>query len=173
MHNVPIERINEPERGMSTVLAKMEKAADAIRQRAFGHFQTRGGVVGSDLDDWLRAERELIWAPSAEVTENDKEVTLRVQAPGLEPDDIQVTATPHSILIQAEVSHSHEQSNGNVCFCDFAAQMFRHVNLPQEIDVNKVTATLNKGILNIVAAKSQAPPKAAKAPTAARTNAAA
>jgi HSP20 family protein len=173
MDNVAIRKIDEAERGASAVFAEMEKAAEAIRRRAFNYFQERGSIFGKELDDWLRAERELMWSPGAEVTENGKEVVLRVQAPGFEPGNIRVTATPHSILIQGEVSHRHEESNGQVCFCDFAEKLLRRVNLPHEIDVDNVKATLNNGILEIVAAKSQAALKRRPAPVSARANAAA
>ena len=173
MHNVSVEKIREPEIGASALLAKMEKAAEAIRLRAFDHFLQRGSGSGGDLDDWLQAERELIWPPSAEMTENDKGVTLRVQAPGLEPGNIQVTATPDSILIQGEVSHRHEESNGKVCFCEFGEKLFRRFDLPQPNEVDKVSATLDKGILQIVAPTAQAAPKSRTVPVAARANASA
>jgi HSP20 family molecular chaperone IbpA len=172
MHGISIEKIGEPERGALARNSEMERAVEAIRRRAFDYFEGRGGVFGSDVDDWLRAERELIWSPGAEMTESDKEVTLRVQAPGLEARDIRVTATPESILIQAEVSHEHEESNGKVCSCDFAERLFRRFHLPHEIDVDKVTATLNKGTLQVAAMKTHAAPKGRKIPVANRAHAA-
>ena len=33
---------------------------DEIARRAYDLYQQRGGDGGSDLDDWLRAERELL-----------------------------------------------------------------------------------------------------------------
>ena len=33
--------------------------SEEIRQRAFEIYIERGGIRGSDLDDWLQAEREL------------------------------------------------------------------------------------------------------------------
>jgi hypothetical protein len=33
--------------------------ADAIAQRAYAFYQARGGEDGHDVEDWLRAEREL------------------------------------------------------------------------------------------------------------------
>jgi hypothetical protein len=33
--------------------------ADAIADRAFEYYAARGGEHGHDLEDWLRAEREL------------------------------------------------------------------------------------------------------------------
>jgi hypothetical protein len=32
---------------------------DAVRSRAYQLYEARGGEPGADLDDWLRAEREL------------------------------------------------------------------------------------------------------------------
>ena len=173
MSKVSIERIREPETGAMSLFAEMETIANAIRGRAFNHFLGRGGIFGSDLDDWLRAERELIWSPGAEMTENNKEVTLRVQAPGFEPGDIKITATPDSMLIEAETSHKHEESDGKVHFCEFTRKSIRRFDLPEAIDVDKVSATLDKGILQIVAAKAQVAEKGRTVPVTARTNAAA
>jgi hypothetical protein len=38
---------------------------EEIAARAYEIFQSRGGEAGSDLDDWLRAEQELIEQRSA------------------------------------------------------------------------------------------------------------
>lgn len=38
---------------------KHKVVEEAIRQRAFEIFSVRGGAPGYELDDWLRAEREL------------------------------------------------------------------------------------------------------------------
>lgn len=52
----------------------MERAAEATRPRAFDYFQRCGSIFESDLDDWLRTERELIWFPGAEMREDDREM---------------------------------------------------------------------------------------------------
>ncbi|MGP8248066.1 MAG: Hsp20 family protein [Bryobacteraceae bacterium] len=172
MQNVSVQKIHEPETAASSLFEEMNRVAEAIRRRAFDHFLMRGGIFGGDLDDWLRAERELVWTPGAEMTENDNEVTLRVQAPGLEPDNIKITVTPDSILIQAEVSHRHEEAGGKVCFCDFAEKLFRRFNLPEAINMDKISATLDKGILQIVAAKAKAAAESRTVPVEARATAA-
>jgi HSP20 family molecular chaperone IbpA len=164
MSKVAIEKINEPKRGESSLLAEMDRMTQAIRQRAFDHFLGRGGLFGKDLDDWLRAERELIWTPGAEMIQNDDEVSVRVQAPGLDPENIKITATPQTILIQAQVNHTHQHTDGNVCFCDLTEKMLRRVDLPEPINVDKVTATLDKGILNVVAPKAQSASKGRTVP---------
>jgi hypothetical protein len=39
--------------------ATTESKEDAIRRRAYDLHLERGGAHGSDIDDWLRAEREI------------------------------------------------------------------------------------------------------------------
>ena len=52
--------------------------------------------------------------------------------------------------------HRHEKDEGNVHFCEFAEkQFFRRFALPKAINVDKVTALVEKGILRITAAKVQ------------------
>jgi HSP20 family protein len=153
MHGVWVERISEPERAASSLLAEMERTAAAIRERAFDYYQRRGAASGRDLDDWLLAEREVIWTPCAEMTENDEEVILRVDAAGLDVRNLRVTATPNAILIRADAGHHHDESDGKVCFCEFGEKLFRQFELPSAIDVDRVSATLEKGMLQIVAKK--------------------
>jgi Protein of unknown function (DUF2934) len=46
-----------------------EVTADAIRSRAYELYEARGGDPGADLEDWLRAEREL--RESTDGTDNE------------------------------------------------------------------------------------------------------
>jgi HSP20 family protein len=168
MHGVLVEKIYEPERAASSLLAEMENTAAAIRQRAFDYYQSRGGTGGSDLDDWLHAEREVVWTPRAEMTENDDEVVLRVDAAGLEARNLRVTVTPNAIVIRADAGHRHDESDGKICFCDFGEKLFRQFELPNAIDVDRVSATLDKGILQIVA-RRQATRQSRNVPVLAQT----
>ena len=156
MHGVWLERIYEPETAASSLLAELESTAALVRERAFDYYQRRGGNGGNDLEDWLRAEREVIWTPKAEMAENDENVTLRVDAAGLEARNLRVKVTPNSILIRADAGHHHDESNGKVCFCEFGEKLFRQFALPKAIDVDHVSATFDKGILQIVAKKQTA-----------------
>ena len=80
---------------------------------------------------------------------------LRVAVPGVESKDVTVTATPESIIVQANASHSHSEADGEIRFCEFSEdKLCRQFGLPSPIDVNSVSATLDKGMLNIVARKA-------------------
>jgi DUF2934 family protein len=46
-------------RTKTPVKASTEPTPDEVARRAYEMYEARGGEPGADLDDWLRAEREL------------------------------------------------------------------------------------------------------------------
>ena len=114
MNNVPIEKIHDLEESPPPMLEEMQKTFDEVRQRAFGLFQQRGAVPGADLDDWFRAERELLGPSLSELTESARHYVLRIAVPGLDPKDLRVAATSRTILVQGTSAHMHEGGNAKL-----------------------------------------------------------
>lgn len=157
MANVAVEKCRESGTLPETLSQTMNAIADEIRQRAFSLFERRGQTTASDLDDWLQAEREVVWSPASELVENKNDFRARLALPGFEAKELEVTATPNALVVQAESTHTHEGKEGDVCFCEFSGKkLFRRLDLPSEIDVDKVTASLDKGILEVTAPKAMA-----------------
>src|SRR5580658_9857685 len=154
---ISITKIHDPEEASLALLDQTELHLQNVRDRAFNHFEQRGQIVGNDWDDWLRAEREVLWQPHAEMFENANAIVLRVAVPGFGPKSIQITATPHSLLIQGTEPHRHNGLEDRLHFCEFGQDLFRRFDLPARIDPNRVFATLDKGILDILANKAQWP----------------
>lgn len=156
MSTVSIERVRHLNgREKPPVFADVEKTIEKIQQRAFSLFEQRGELPGLDRADWLLAEHEVFGSASAELLENDKELTLRIAVPGVESKDVAVTATPDSLIVQANASHRHAEADGEIRFCEFSEDsLCRQFALPSPIDVNTVSASLDKGVLNIVATKA-------------------
>ena len=48
-----------PARAASSVNAKEQALYERIAQRAYELYEQRGGQAGSELEDWLQAEREV------------------------------------------------------------------------------------------------------------------
>ena len=154
---VTVEKYRDAAAVPEKLSSRMNAIGDEIRQRAFGLFERQGCQHSSDLDDWLRAEREVIASPTADLVERDDAFQVRVAMPGFDATDMHVSATPSLLIIEADVRHAHDESQGAVHFCEFSNKtLFRQVNLPLGIDLDKLTASLDKGILRINA------PKAAK-----------
>ena len=156
MNKLLIRKLDPAEPNALSMLDTMDSLFDAIRNRAFGLFQERGGGAGGDLGDWLRAERELLWVPPAELVEEQNQFRIRLEVPGLEPNQVEVTAMPDSIVVHAEAKEQKEQKDKSAArFSEFAEKkLFRRFEMPAPINSELVHATLSKGILEITAAKA-------------------
>jgi HSP20 family protein len=155
MSQVPIQKCKDIETIPQKLLRNMESIADSIRQRAFNLFQSRAGASGSEVDDWLQAERDVVWSPASELVEDEKEFRARIAVPGFDAKQIEVSALPDALIIRADASHTHEGKNGNVHFCEFSGkELFRQLPLSAAVDVDKVTASLDRGILQVTAPKA-------------------
>lgn len=115
------------------------------------------------MDDWLAAERQLCW-PAAELTERNDEYLLDVALAGFKPAEIEVTATPREIMIKG--GHKSEQSAGSeskVRWSELRSRdAFRRIGLPTTVDVEKISASIENGLLKIVAPKARAAGEATK-----------
>jgi len=89
------------------------------------------------------------------LVDDEKEFRARIALPGFDAKDIQLSAMPDALVIQAAATHTHEGKSGNVCLCEFSGKkLFRRLHLPASIDVDKVTASVDKGILEVTAPKA-------------------
>jgi HSP20 family protein len=145
---------------------EFEHMRDAIMRRAYEIFASRPYQFAGPLDDWLAAEREMVWQPQLAVTENDTGYTLEVAVPGLKADDIEVHSTEEEILVKSSACPPAPEGE-TVHVCEFPrGRVFRSVTLPRKIERDKVSAELHDGILRITvpAAKAEV---ARKVPVAA------
>lgn len=156
MSHISIAKIHEAEREAPSLLVELKTLSDKIGERAFAIFQGRGSGEGGALDDWLQAERDLTRATESDLIEKDSGFQLRIAVPGFTERDLKVTALPEVLVVRAESAHRHEKDEGKVSFCEFdEKKLFRRFDLPAAIDVDKVTAHLDKGILWVDATKAQ------------------
>jgi HSP20 family molecular chaperone IbpA len=159
MSTVAVQKVKKPETA-PTLLESLDKLFEDVRMRAFDLFQRRGALDGGDLDDWFRAEHDLVWAPESELVETDKEFQMTMAVPAMEAKDVQVSALPDAIIVQGETSHMEEKKEGKVHFSEFnEKKLFRRFTMPAEVDVEQVKATLENGMLRITAAKAAVVPK--------------
>jgi HSP20 family molecular chaperone IbpA len=156
MAHVAVEKVTGNGTQSRSLVDKMETLAERVRERAYGIFEGRG-TKGRELEDWLQAERDLVLNPVSELIEKDGKFEIRVAAPGFKPAETNVTAFPDAVIISAQSNHKHEEHNEDVHFCEFGAKtLYRRLDLPKPVNVDKVTARLDDGVLCITAQKSEA-----------------
>lgn len=156
MADVAIQKSGDGSKSIWSMFDDTRKLFDDLQERAFSLFQQRGGGDGQALEDWFRAERELLEIPASEMTEDEKEVHVRAAVPGLKAKDIEVTATPHELVIRGETSERNNGKKGETRFSEFSERkMFRRYELPAGVDVDKIKADLQEGMLVIDLPKAE------------------
>jgi len=165
MPQVAVNKVNDASKAALPIFEEIAKRFEAVRQRAFDLFEKRGGELGHDREDWLKAERE-IFCPAAELAEKAGSYQMQISLPGFETKDVEVTATPTEVIVHAATKEEKSRQMGNVLWSEFGSNdVYRRFEVPNPIHVDKVTATLENGILRINAPETVKPKevKAAKA----------
>jgi HSP20 family molecular chaperone IbpA len=160
MPDVKIQKVNEPVTEAHPLFAEIAHRLDEVRKRAYELFEQRGGELGRTLGDWLQAEREVFGGTAAEMSEKDDAYQLSFTLPGFDVKDVQVTATPHEIIVRAAKTEERKVKEGKILWSEFGSKdVCRKFALPDAIDTAKVTASLDKGMLRISAQKEAAAQK--------------
>jgi HSP20 family protein len=134
---------------------QFESIYDSIARRAFELFESNGRWLGRDLDDWLRAEAELLHPVHIDLTESDGDFILRAEVPGFSVKDLEIKVEPRSVRIAGKRETKKEEKNGKKIRSEsWADQILRAVDLPADVDTAQVSATLKDGILTIHLPKS-------------------
>lgn len=133
-------------------LLKIQDGFDAIRKRAFELFAERGCGPGGEIDDWLRAERDLFFVPAGDFAETDKGFTIKLAIPGFESRNVEVVSGPKEIVVCAK-SESAATDKAGTCCTTGSKSLYRRFDLLAPIDATGVKARLDKGTLTIEALK--------------------
>jgi HSP20 family protein len=94
--------------------------------------------------------------PLVNVTEDSNIYYLRAELPGLSADALNISATGNNISISGERKIASEGENARYHRREREAGTFnRVISLPDDIDVEKINATLMDGVLTVVIPKSE------------------
>lgn len=131
-------------------IARMQELHESIGRRAYEIFAENGFNFGHDLEDWQRAESELLQPVSLKLTETDDAISIRGEVPGFTAKEIEVKVDPHRIFISGKQEKSSERMKDDATISERSSkEMFRECQLPAEVDPQKVTAELKDGVLEI------------------------
>ena len=115
--------------------------------------------------DWLLRYQSdtarMLHRPAMDVVENEHDYTVRLDLPGINPDDVKVEIEDHTLTISGEMGDTIERENDRYHYRERRFGSFqRSVRLPNTVDTDKVDASFTHGVLNIVLPKlPQAQPK--------------
>ena len=151
-----IKRAEEPTKVVkfTSLFDQLEDTFNALTRRAYEIFDLNGRIFGRDLDNWLQAERELLHPVALNITETDGAFTVKAEVPGFTEKEIEVAVEAGRVTITGQRESSKEEKKGKtVCAESRSDQVLRIVNLPAEVEADKVTATLKNGVLELTLPK--------------------
>jgi HSP20 family protein len=136
----------------------MSEWSNRIAKRAYDFFAASGFTNGHDLEDWFKAERELLKPVALEVKEAPDEFIIKVEMPGFNADDLNIEVNGSHVIIEGsheihDDKHEKEQTIQPERSC---AQVYRSIELPTQVLADSAKAALKNGVLELKL------PKAAK-----------
>ena len=94
--------------------------------------------------------------PAVNVLENDNDYVVEVAAPGLEKKDFRINLENDCLTISSEKENKSEERNDNYSRKEFSCNSFsRSFNLPDTVDIDKISASHKNGILYISIPKKE------------------
>lgn len=101
-----------------------------------------------------REEREL--SPAVDVFEKDEEIELRVELPGLKPEEVQIDVTDGVLTVSGERKLEHDEEREGYRRIERSYGRFvRSFTLPQNVDQDDVQAAMEHGVLRLTLPKRE------------------
>jgi len=133
----------------------------ALRNEMDRLFDTFAGEPFGLLD-WTPWGEGNKWLPAVDVAEDEKEMTIRAELPGIDPKDLEVSVVGNEVVLDGEKKESSETQKKGYYHSETRYGSFhRVIPLPEGIDTEHVDAQYANGVLTLRLVKT-APANAKK-----------
>lgn len=112
------------------------------------------------FDDWCWGRFGLAsshrgWWPSADVSEHDDRITVRIELPGVRSEDVGVSIHGNLLTVSGEKKEEREDKGEGRYHSERRYGAFRRdIHLPSGVDTDKVEATCRDGVLTVTLPKA-------------------
>jgi len=124
---------------------QFDRIYDSIARRAFEISSSNGHGFGHDLEDWFKAESELLHRVHMKVAESDEAISVTAEVPGFEAKDLEIKLEPTRLTVSGKRETKEEQKKGKTTYQEHCAnEILRIVELPAEVDASKAQSEAEK-----------------------------
>jgi HSP20 family protein len=150
--------LNQLREGLSRAWDSLQEGWNYLRDRA-SHALTRFNPVrhGSQIET---ADEQVVRHASrwgllpAEVIEHANEIVVRLEMPGMERDDFDISIVENMLIVRGEKRVQREQAGGRYYVLECAYGGFeRAIPLPTAVDEPRVRASYKNGVLRVTLPK--------------------
>ncbi len=162
--------------------SKKENAPLAVRDSIFSSVFDRVQRVFDEVDAYFRnfwmptslwdfrpfslklfEEDEFFRTPLANIKDEGDHFLITAELPGLDKSDIEITVNDGRLEIKGvQETKEEEKGKGYIKREYYSSKYYRCFSLPENIDEDKIEASLDKGILKITLPKIEVPEKEKK-----------
>lgn len=115
-----------------------------------------GGTVARTDNGKEETMTVALWSPLVDISEDDREYTIRAELPGLRREDVKVTVENGVLSISGERKYEKEDKNRKYHRVERAYGNFvRNFSIPDDADPAKVSAEFKDGVLNVRLVKDE------------------
>jgi HSP20 family protein len=95
-------------------------------------------------------DNSAMWAPAIEVVEKDDKFVAKVELPGVHEEDVNVAVVGDMLVVEGEKEAESEVKKKGYSYRETSYGSFsRTMAIPSIVDVDKITANFDKGVLEI------------------------
>lgn len=123
-----------------------------LRRDPFADVQELLNRMTGLIQPVVEAEPERPWLPIAEIDEDDRGYVVRVELPGITPEEIDIAIRDRELCVNGEVREELERSN---TLRVRAGRFHYHTSLPSDVDTDNVEASMDQGVLTLRIPKAQ------------------
>jgi HSP20 family protein len=92
--------------------------------------------------------------PRVDVIDNETEIVVRAEVPGIRKEDLDVSMNEETVTIRGHTSREEKTESGNYYRSEIShGEFVRTVGLPSAVDAEKATAKLENGVLELTLPK--------------------
>jgi len=94
--------------------------------------------------------------PSIDLAEKDNELVVKCEVPGMDPKDINISLSDGVLTIRGEKKQEREEKEADYHLVERSYGSFsRSIQLPKQVQSEKISASYKNGILKITLPKSE------------------
>ncbi len=152
--HLPVQRQAQPDRHAHPML-QLHREIDRLFGSAFRGFGLPSMGLGKDLSalaqsDWLK--------PTLDVAATDKDYTISVELPGVDPKDVQLEVVNDTMKIKGEKKQEKKENDKDFYCIERSYGSFQRVlSLPEDADQNAISAVYKHGVMRITIPRRTVP----------------
>jgi HSP20 family protein len=112
-------------------------------------------------EDYFGAGRRALqplseWPPAVDVSETGDRIVIKAEVPGIEVKDIDISLSGDVLTIKGEKKSEREETKEDYHLVERSSgSFFRSLKLPAAVEVDKIEAIYEKGVLTVTCPKKE------------------